>query len=82
MQDQPSEGKLYSSMKWIGKGVGMMLLVWFTVTGLLVLVYVGKDVSALAGPLGVVFGPSFFGGAIKAWADSYYGARGGNGATK
>jgi len=58
----------------LGKGPGFFLFAFLCAGALFALVYIGKDVSGLTGPLGAVCAGLYGGGGLKAWAESKNGS--------
>ena len=59
----------------LGKGPGFVLFALVATFGIFVLSWCGKDVAALTGPLGVVCGALYAGGAAKAVGETWANGR-------
>ena len=60
-------------LKLIGRGPGLVAFPFFSVAVMGCMQYAGHDIAVWTGPLGVLAGGLYAGGALKAFADSRNG---------
>jgi hypothetical protein len=61
------------SLRLLGRGPGFFLFAALSLAAMTVLAWLGKDVAALTGPLGVVCAGLYGGGGFKAWSEAKNG---------